>query len=50
MIKKELGISTKLTPGSNGIYDIVVDGKTIFSKHQEKRFPDNEEIIKLIKE
>ncbi|MCD4718278.1 MAG: Rdx family protein [Desulfobacula sp.] len=50
MIKKEFGISPQLIPGSKGIYDIIVDEKTIFSKHQTKRFPDNDEIIKLIKE
>lgn len=48
-IKKEFGINPELIPGSNGIYDIIVDEKTIFSKHQTKRFPDNDEIIKLIK-
>jgi len=49
IIKKKLGISPELVPGSKGIYDIIVDQKTIFSKHQSKRFPDNDEIIKLIK-
>lgn len=49
IIKKEFGITPKLIPGSKGIYDIIVDEKTIFSKHQTKRFPDNDEIIKLIK-
>ena len=49
IIKKEFGVSPKLIPGSNGIYDIIVDEKTIFSKHQAKRFPDNDEIIELMK-
>ena len=49
MIKKELGIIPQLIPGTKGIYEIVVDEKTIFSKHQAKRFPENDEIIKLIK-
>ena len=40
----------KLIPGSEGIYDIIVDKKTIYSKHLTKRFPDNNDIIKLIKE
>jgi len=50
MIKKEFGITPKLIPGSEGIYDIIVDEKTIYSKYQTKRFPDNNDIIKLIKE
>ncbi|MBU8849090.1 MAG: Rdx family protein [Desulfobacterales bacterium] len=49
IIKKEFGITPELIPGANGIYDIIVDKKTIFSKHQTKKFPDNDEIIKLIK-
>jgi len=48
-IKKEFGISPELVPGSKGVYDIILDKKTIFSKHQAKRFPDNDEIIALIK-
>ena len=39
----------QLIPGSKGIYDVIVDEETIFSKHQAKRFPENDEIIKLIK-
>ncbi|MBU1340351.1 MAG: Rdx family protein [Proteobacteria bacterium] len=48
-IKENFGISPELVPGSKGIYDIIVDQKIIFSKHQAKRFPDNDEIIELIK-
>jgi selT/selW/selH-like putative selenoprotein len=44
-----LGISPELIAGSNGVYDVILDEKLIFSKHQTKRFPDNDEIIKLIK-
>jgi len=47
-IKKEIGISSELIPGSNGVYDVIMDEKIIFSKNQTKRFPDNDEIIALI--
>ena len=47
-IKTKMGLTPTLVPGSNGVYDIEVDGRTIFSKHQTKRFPDNEEIIKSL--
>ena len=47
-IKKEFGITPELIPGSNGVYDIIIDKKTIFSKHEVKRFPENDEIIALI--
>ena len=49
-IKNELGITAQLIPGSKGVYDIVVDENLIYSKHQTKRFPDNDKIIKLIKQ
>jgi predicted Rdx family selenoprotein len=44
-----LGLTSKLIPGSQGVYDIEVDAKILFSKHQTKQFPDNDEIIKLLK-
>ena len=47
-IKDEIGIDAQLIPGSGGIYDIVVDSNTIYSKSKTKRFPDNDDIIKLI--
>jgi len=42
-------VSPELVPGSNGVYDIIVEGTTIYSKQQTRQFPDNDEIIKLIK-
>ncbi|MCP4722110.1 MAG: hypothetical protein GY860_21845 [Desulfobacteraceae bacterium] len=49
IIKQEFGVISELIPGSKGVYDIVVDNKTIFSKDQTKRFPNNDDIIKLLK-
>jgi len=48
IIKKEFGISPELIPGSNGVYEVIVDGKIVFSKYQTKKFPKNDEIIALI--
>jgi len=36
-------------PGSRGAFDVVADGRTIFSKHAEHRFPEHEEIIEALK-
>ena len=47
-LKKEIGISSELIPGSNGVYDVIMDEKIIYSKNRTKRFPDNDEIIALI--
>jgi len=38
-----------MVSGSNGIYDVVVDDRIIFSKHKENRFPENAEILDLLK-
>ena len=38
-------LDAELIEGWNGVFDVVADGKLIFSKHQEERFPEHEEII-----
>lgn len=49
-IEQEIGVKAQLIPGSNGVYDIMVDDNTIYSKYKTKRFPDNDDIIKLLKQ
>lgn len=39
----------KLVPGSNGIFDVIVDGELIFSKFKTGRFPNPGEVAKKIK-
>jgi selT/selW/selH-like putative selenoprotein len=38
-----------LLPGSRGAFDVIVDGRTIFSKHVSHRFPEHDEIIRAIR-
>jgi len=38
----------ELEQGSNGIFDIYLNGNLIFSRYKERRFPQNEEILKEI--
>ncbi|MBU0485600.1 MAG: Rdx family protein [Proteobacteria bacterium] len=45
---KHADAEVKLVAGSHGIYDITVDGIEIFSKNKTGRFPENDEIIRLI--
>lgn len=45
-LNKKLTVSLK--PSDNGIFDVVLDGKMIFSRKQEGRFPTVEEIKKQI--
>jgi selT/selW/selH-like putative selenoprotein len=48
-LNKNLGANIELVAGSNGIFDISLDGNMIFSKFDQGRFPQPDEIIKLIK-
>jgi selenoprotein W-related protein len=45
VIEKRTGIKPVLKKGSGGIFDVEVDGKRIFSKHESGRFPRAEEIL-----
>ena len=49
-LKKNLGAEIELIAGSNGIFDITVDGKMVFSKFDQGRYPQADEIISLIQE
>lgn len=35
--------------GSGGVFDVHVDGKQVWSKHETGRFPENREILDKIK-
>ena len=48
-LKQNLGADVELIAGSNGIFDISLDGNMIYSKFEKGRFPQPDEIIKLIK-
>ena len=48
-IKKELGVDAELTRGDRGVFDVAVDGKVIFSKHSAGRFPDDPEILNVLR-
>ncbi|RMF75248.1 MAG: selenoprotein, partial [Planctomycetota bacterium] len=39
-IKKAHGVEPELIEGKGGVFDVVVDGKLIFSKHETGRFPE----------
>jgi selT/selW/selH-like putative selenoprotein len=40
-----VGVEAMLTKGDDGIFDVVVDGRMIFSKHEAGRFPEEDEIL-----
>ncbi len=41
-------LTVELHPSDGGIFDVVLDGKLIFSRKQEGRFPTVDEIKKYI--
>ena len=43
-----MGLGSELIPGGEGVFDIVVEKKRIFSKDQEGRFPEPGEVLKLL--
>jgi selT/selW/selH-like putative selenoprotein len=44
-----LGIDSEIVRGSGGIFVVTVDGKPIFSKREEGRFPTEREIIEKLR-
>ena len=43
-----MAIEPELIRGGNGIFDVAVDGRVIFSKHETDRFPEPDEIIEQL--
>ena len=48
-LNNEFDANVELIASAGGVYEIVVDGKNIFSKKTLNRFPDDGEIVGLIK-
>ncbi len=48
-IKDTYQVEPKLVAGSGGIFDVEADGQMIFSKHQTGRFPEENEVLDLLK-
>lgn len=41
-------MDAKLTKGSGGVFDVVADGKLVFSKRDTGRFPEPGEVARLL--
>lgn len=48
-MKRELGIEAELRVGGRGVFDVIVDGTLIFSKHAAGRFPDEGALVETIR-
>lgn len=49
VLEQELGAEVQLVKGSGGVFDVEVDGRRVFSKYHEGRFPEPEEILARIR-
>ena len=45
---KSKGVSVDLINGSNGVFDVEIDGKLVYSKRNTGRFPNLGELLTLI--
>jgi len=48
-IKKDFSVEPKLVVGDYGAFEVVVDGKAVFSKDKAGRFPDPGEVTAEIR-
>ena len=48
-IEEALGISVELIAGDGGVFDVKVDGQTVFSKQESGYFVEAPEALELIK-
>lgn len=44
-LKESLGVDPELIPKGGGIFDVVVDGKLIYSKFETGSFPDEAKLV-----
>ena len=42
------GVDATLIRGSGGEFEVTVDGKLVFSKKTERRFPEHSEVLNLL--
>ncbi|HEU5322818.1 MAG TPA: Rdx family protein [Methylomirabilota bacterium] len=47
-IKRKYGITSRLKEGVGGIFEVAIDGKTVYSNQATYRFPTDEEIFEKI--
>ncbi len=46
---RELGLAATLTKGGGGIFDVLADGRLVYSKARTGRFPEPAEIVALLR-
>ena len=49
-IKRATGLDASLQSGQSGQFDVIADGKLIFSRFDNGLFPEEEDIVKILTE
>ncbi|MFQ5666741.1 MAG: SelT/SelW/SelH family protein [Candidatus Binatia bacterium] len=47
-LKERFGVEAELVRGKDGVFDVRVDGRLVFSKHELNRFPEPGEVESAI--
>jgi len=48
MIQERFGIQPELIKGSNGVFEVHLDGQPVYSKKSSGRFPEDGEVEALL--
>ena len=43
------GLEVELVRGGGGVFDVSIDGKVLFSKHKQGRFPEPGEVLSMLR-
>jgi selT/selW/selH-like putative selenoprotein len=49
-LREAFAVKAELVPGANGIFNVIVDGKHVFSNSETGRFPEPGEVTNKIKQ
>ena len=47
-IKQKYGMTAELVEGAGGIFEVYIDGRTVYTNQTTYRFPSDEEIFEQI--
>lgn len=48
-LRKNLGVEAKLIKSGGGVFEVMADGRLVFSKKKEHRFPELQEVLAKLK-
>ena len=49
-MEHEFGAKVELIEGKDGVFEVTVDGNLVFSKRALGRFPDDGEVVEVIRD